>query len=373
MRNVVYVRSGGIYDDSRATKEIFALLENNYHVTVVGWDRFGNACPKCKELFSEYAENVTFYFYEKLLPNGGNIGSRNIIIMLKWLWWSRRILKRLVNTEIVHLCNLDAALAISRKMRKKVKIVYDIFDYYIDSHRIPKLFKKYVEKLEIQIINASDLTIICTEERKEQIKKATPQKLIVLYNSPEINEVYLSDIEYDYVYCGGLNEGRLIKETFEEYTNNKDIKVAFAGFGKYENSAKDMSSRYPDFDFLGHMQYSDVLKVEAKAKVLSAIYNPILRNHRLCAPNKFYEAMALGKPIIVCGGTGIDQITKEYNLGIVINYDSKELYSAIRRLKDDPQLCEVMGRNARMLYEKEYAWIKMKKRLLEAYNCLNDN
>lgn len=373
MKKVIYVRTTGIYDDSKATKEIFALLEDGFRVLVVGWDRFGNALTKCSDLFSQYSESITFCLYEKLVPNGGNIGTKNILTMLKWLIWARKVIKKHIGAEIVHLCNLDAALTMSRKMRRKVKIVYDIFDYYIDSHRIPKILERFIEGLEIAIINESAVTIICNEERREQISKAHPKKVVVLHNSPEIEKVNLLPTEYDYAYCGGLNEGRLIKETLENYAHNDDVKAAFAGFGKYEAEVKEWSDRYENFYYLGHMQYSDVLNIEGKSRVLSAIYNPIIRNHRLCAPNKFYESIALAKPVIVCRGTGIDKIVEKYNLGIVINYDASELFNAIRKLKDNPKLCEAMGKNGRILYEKEYTWKIMKKRLLEAYSDLDNN
>ena len=36
---ICYVRSTSIINDSRATKEIESLINNNYNVCVIGWDR----------------------------------------------------------------------------------------------------------------------------------------------------------------------------------------------------------------------------------------------------------------------------------------------------------------------------------------------
>ena len=38
-KNIFYVRSTSIINDSRATKEINSLLNNNYNLTIIGWDR----------------------------------------------------------------------------------------------------------------------------------------------------------------------------------------------------------------------------------------------------------------------------------------------------------------------------------------------
>ena len=35
---ILYIRTSNIYDDSRATKEIFALAEKGHKVHVLGWD-----------------------------------------------------------------------------------------------------------------------------------------------------------------------------------------------------------------------------------------------------------------------------------------------------------------------------------------------
>ncbi|HHU72431.1 MAG TPA: hypothetical protein GXZ21_10445, partial [Clostridiales bacterium] len=43
MKIIAYIRSSNIYDDSRATKEITALLDEGYKVVVLGWNRDGKA------------------------------------------------------------------------------------------------------------------------------------------------------------------------------------------------------------------------------------------------------------------------------------------------------------------------------------------
>ena len=88
----------------------------------------------------------------------------------------------------------------------------------------------------------------------------------------------------------------------------------------------------------------------------------------MCAPNKFYEALALAKPVIVCRGTGIDKVVEENTVGIVIDYDSEQFFKAVDYLINNQDICEEMGTNARQLYEKKYKWEIMKERLLELYD-----
>lgn len=369
MKTIAFIRGTGIFDDSRSTKEIMALAEAGYRIEVLGWDRHGNAAERCAEAFIAVSEKVNFSFFCVRAENG--IGIKNIDKMVGWIRWIGKTLKRIDNLHAVHACDLDAGIA-ARWFCKShgVKLVYDIFDYYIDCHHIPAGLSNIVERMEIKTIDFADATIICTDERKEQISKATPQKVIVIHNSPDIDQCLACEEDIDYVYCGAMSNRRLVSEILEEYENNPELKLSFAGYGPYAQKAEHLAEKYDNFVFWGPIPYSKVLSLEARSRVLSAIYEPTIRNHRLCAPNKFYEALALGKPIIVCEGTGIDRIVQENNIGYVINYDVGQFYKAMHKLLSDPALRSQMGARSRKLYEEKYSWVQMKKILLDMYSEL---
>lgn len=376
MKTVIFVRTASMYNDSRAMKEIQSLSNNGYKVIVLGWDRTGSAIEKCRDLFNE---NVSFYFYE---CNIVKIGFRNIDKLILWFKWVYSKLSFItqntaLDSFIVHACDLDSGLPVYLFLRRnshlRIHLVYDIYDYYIDLHHIPKALESKIEQMEIAIINSAAVTIICTEERTAQIKKSTPQKLIVLHNSPDLREVRLpkSSSDFDYTYCGSLFPARrLVKEILDRYPIHEELKFVFAGYGSYDELAEKLSVSYSNFRFLGTLIYPDVLEIESRTKVLSAIYDPLIRNHRLCAPNKFYESLALGKPVIVCQGTGIDKLVEKYNLGLTIQYDAEEFYKALDTLLKDPKRRKEMGQNGKRLYEEQYKWEIMEKRLLQAYSEL---
>ncbi len=367
MKTIAFVRTTSIYNDSRAIKEITALAKTGYKVVVLGWDRDGNSEELCKREIK--TENTEFRFFSAHLPNG--IGIKNIDKLLKWFHWAAKQLAEIENLCIVHACDLDAGIGVFRYCKKHhVKLVYDIYDYYVDSHFIPTVIRPWVEKYEISIIDHADVTIICTEERKQQIEKAHPRKVIVIHNSPDVETVPNGECEYDYAYCGSLVKERMIGDILNCYPDNDDLAVCMAGREEYASLAEELSRKYQHFTFFGTVPYSKVLEIESRAMCLSAIYDPSWRNHQLCAPNKFYEALALGKPIIACKGTGIDKIIEQHNIGITISYDVKAFYSALRTLKEDQAMCSSMGARARALYEQVYNWKLMEKKLLEAYRAL---
>lgn len=369
MKKAVFIRTTNIYDDSRATKEIIAITKAGFKVVVLGWDRNGLAQAKCRETFKNYSEQVEFVFYSCLLPNG--IGIKNIDKLFNWSKWVKSQLDRIGKIDVVYICNLDAGLGLKNYcLRKNIPFFYDVYDYYIDSHNIPKILSPIVERMECQLINYAHTTVICTEERKEQIKKANPKNLIVIHNSPDIPFSKRQEMEYDYAYCGSLCDRRLIKEILAEYESHESLHFVFAGNDSYRDYVEELATKYEKLDFLGTVPYSKVLEIESRALVISAIYEPSIRNHQLCAPNKFYEALALSKPIIVCKGTGIDNIVQENKIGIVINYSASEFYDAVIWFKNNLEEAIAMGNRGRLLYEENYRWSIMEQKLIDSLRAI---
>ncbi len=360
---ILYARASGIYNDSRASKEIAALQEQGYSLLVLAWDKDGKAAAACKKLFPE----VSFRFYTA--PVEGGLGIKGIGKLLGFWRFLRKEMKGVGPTSLlaVHACDLDTGLALRGLCEKyKIPLIYDIYDYYADSHALPGAALRYLEKQEVRCINQAHTTIICTEERREQLHLAKPQRTVVIYNSPEVAELPKVPAVYDYAYCGYLGDGRMVREILEAYPAHSDLKFFFAGIGPYAQIAQRLSEAYENFTFSGSLPYQKVLEAEAESRVLSAIYEPSSRNHRLCAPNKFYESLALDKPVIVCKGTGIDRIVEAEKIGRAISYDVEAFYTALREILGQQE----STRAARRLYESRYRWKDMAQRLCQIYKSL---
>lgn len=369
-KKVVYVRSSEIFNDSRATKEIKVLIDAGYSVFVLAWDRDGRAKKECAKVFSG-SSNLHLLFYDVTLLNG--IGLKNLSKLLGWFRWVSKELSKINNIAFIHACDLDAGFVVRRYAKlHRIIYVYDIYDYYIDAHHIPSVLTRLVEQTEIKVINDAASVIICTEERRKQISKAKPQEVVVIFNSPEVNADQIQGhlCKYDYVYCGGLFKKRLVDKILDLYPENKDLRFIFAGPGEKElvDKARFLDANYENFSYLGQIAYNQVIEFESSAACLSAIYDPKYRNHQLCAPNKYYEALGLGKPLIVCKNTGIDLAVLEHKLGFAINYNAEEFYDALRMILNDSSFSKNASIEGRTLYNNNYNWGLMKGKLMSLYN-----
>lgn len=375
--NIIIVRSLKGYPDSRVEKEIFSLSKEN-KLFLFGWNRYFNADKITSESVDIFGKQVNYYHYNHIAPIG--LGFKKLLLPLLRYWIAEyRFLKNNINKfDAIHACDFDTvlpALLISKKFNKK--IVYDIFDYYADSHTAPKLVKIIIRKIENWVIGKCDATIICSEKRKEQICGSNPKLLEIVHNTPikfdSINKEKFSvdKTKCNLVYVGVLTEGRYLKEIANEISNRSDIVLHIGGWGPLSVYFKELSKKHSNIKFYGEIPYSSVLKLESACDIMTALYDPIVPNHKFAAPNKFYESVMLGKPLIMIKNTGMDCYVSKEQLGEVIDLSKTDFQSgfrsAINHLIDNRcnwnEICE----RAKKLYDSNFSWDQMELRLLNLY------
>jgi glycosyltransferase involved in cell wall biosynthesis len=321
--------------------------------------------------------------YEIQLRSNTGGGIKNIfqlviyqILVLRWL---------LVNNaryDVIHAFDLDTGLpALVVKMLTRKNYVYHIADFYLDSRPgIPRVISGFIRKLEYAVISHAATTILCTEDRINQIQGSKPRRVVTIHNSPtedyqdyglihNADNILTNKKSLSLCYVGGLEERRFIKQVLNIMSHNSSLKLDIAGLGELDNYVKAISNELPNVKYHGRIDYRDALKLYSNCDIMFAIYDPAVANHRYAAPNKVYEAMMLGKLIVVAKGTGIDKLVDEYGIGISIDYKEEEFENILIHLLNNPDLVFSMGKKARELYQ-QYSWKTMKRKLAEAYNDL---
>ena len=373
-KTVCYVRSTSIVNDSRASKEILSLINNGFDVIVLGWDRDN----RISDYNNIYISNIKIKakFFKHKSKYGKSINTINGLILFQF-WIYNELKSNKQNYDYIHACDFDCgymAYKIAKKYNKK--LVYDMYDYYVDSRDMPRFIKKSIEKKENRIINYADVSIICGEWRKKQIRMTNPKKLIVIHNTPDLQYKCSDKIiksnskKIKIAYVGVFQDNRLLLEILEKFKINKDFEFHIGGFGVYEKQIIAAAKNNDNIFYYGSLKYEQVLSLEADCDILFATYNPIIKNHKYSAPNKVYEAMALGKPIIVCKNTGIDELVIKNNTGYAIDYNAEEFVEILNKYKKDRKLLKKISDNAKKMYKEKYSWNLMEKKLISAYNDL---
>lgn len=370
---VVFMRSNPVSPDPRVEKEADCLVKNNWNVHILAWDRDDKYKVKEQLLESEHSINITRFGIPAIFGGGFK---KNLFPLLKFQIRLFQWLLRHKNTyDIIHACDFDTALVgtICGKLLRK-KVIYDVFDSTTSPFNGPESIAKIVENIDIRLMNSVDAVVICTEKRKEQIAKASPKKLEVIYNTPRyvnLNDgLYLNPEKVKIVYVGILARERLINELVEVVKNTPSYELHIGGFGELADELLQISKKHNNILYYGKLPYEKTLELENSCDIMTAIYDPGISNHYYAAPNKFYEALMLGKPLIMVKNTGMSEVVAENNLGELIDFNKESLQKAIENLVKRRKEWPGISREMKVLYEECYSWAKMDKRLTELYSNL---
>jgi glycosyltransferase involved in cell wall biosynthesis len=302
-------------------------------------------------------------------------GIANLPQLLRWQFHLLRwLIRHRHEYDIIHACDFDTVLpALFCKWRYKKKVVYDIFDFYADHLRnTPSLIKQFIRRKDFWAINRADAVIIVDDSRRKQINGSHPKRLTVIYNTPEepVNlQKGSQPRSFKVTYVGLLQVERGLLELIEVFSRHPDWILELAGFGGDADLIRQKAAVCSNVHWHGRIGYDEAIGLSQMAAALIATYDPSIPNHRFSSPNKVFEAMMLGKPIIVPRDTNMDRIVQAANCGIVVKYGSiPELDKALMRLSGDLNLVKELGINARIAYDRSYNWTIMSERLLGLYH-----
>lgn len=356
------------YPDTRLQKEAEALAQNNVDVQVIVWER-GWAFSRKDDRY----EVCSFH------PWNVQIGAENPLVWLFYpLWWLFIASHLIVSEyEAIHAVNFDVfvLVLIIAKCRKK-KVIYDIFDFYGDMFSIP--VRNIIRTVDLSIMPFADGIIIADESRTEQIHRSLSETVIVINNSPSRNALKRislpekSNEDFRLFIGGGISVDRNVDKLITAVQHLDNVELVVMGYShstKLTKKLRQMCSGMPKVSLsLAGALHEDILAQTAIADLVVALYDPHLPNNRYASPNKLFEAMMCGTPILVSEGTSMAAIVREERCGCVVPAgDISGIIGAINTLKSDAELSKTLGQNGQTAYNAKYDWIIMTKRLVSFY------
>ncbi len=370
-KRIVFLRSNPVSPDSRVEKEVNSIIGAGNFVCVVCWERNKKHKQKKERL---HLKNSAADIYRIGIPAnyGGGIKANFVPLLRFQIFLVRWLFKHRNEYDIIHACDFDTALTAyicSRLLNKK--LVYDIFDYYVHSFRVPAFLTRVIEKMDRRIINSADAVIICTKQRKEQIAGTSPKKLTVIHNSPEyraFDEKIANKDTIKIVYVGILTPERFIREIADFVIKNTNYEFHIGGFGGLEEYFIKLSQKHKNIFFYGKLSYEKTLELENSCDIITAIYDPSVPNHYFAAPNKFYEALMLGKPVVMARGTGMSDLVLKHDIGVLMDYNPEDLARAFEKIVSRKSEWSKMANRMKAIYNESFSWREMEKRLISLYN-----
>jgi glycosyltransferase involved in cell wall biosynthesis len=148
----------------------------------------------------------------------------------------------------------------------------------------------------------------------------------------------------------------------------KGVRLVLAG-RIADKQLLDKMTKLPNVNYVGLLERLDSLKLEAESDVMMVLYDLQYRKNQLSSPNKIFEAMMCGIPLI----TNMEvNLVRQIDCGITVEYNKEQVRDAIIKLRDDSELRTRLGNNGRKAFVEKYNWNNMEKKLYEIYdNLLN--
>jgi glycosyltransferase involved in cell wall biosynthesis len=177
------------------------------------------------------------------------------------------------------------------------------------------------------------------------------------------------------LYQGGLMTERGIEQTMDAILDVPDAVLVLLGFGPLQDTLTARAAAEP---YRGHVHLIDaVLPAElvrwtASADLMAICIQPTTPNHVHSTPNKLFEALAAGTPVVASDLPGMASIVRDVDFGALVDPTSPSaIASAIRTLLDEPTEARLARRRrgldaARTLYH----WEAQEARLLELCQAL---
>lgn len=364
-KTVVHVSSAHRVSDGRISKkEALSLASHGYKVTVLALERANGFRPSADLEYIEYDKPCSRL--------------RRFILRLPWLiWFCTRN-----HYDVYHLHDPELILLglVLRALGRRV--VYDAHEAYpmviLDRDWIPRLLRPVLSstwrRFEAFLVRKATLTIVAHESLKEQFDGG---RISVIHNYPIMSDYSLSEVAEmsgrpaRLIYHGDLTQQRGLFSMVEAMGKLDDsINASLRLAGSLTTSAAERMEHLDGFDrcrYLGWLDGSALAQELGSARAGLVLLHPT-NNYLKIRPNKLYEYMAAGLPVVASNFPFWREIVEHHRVGILVDpLDVQAIADAIAFILANPEEATAMGRRGRKAVAEHFNWQQEEKNLIHAY------
>lgn len=260
------------------------------------------------------------------------------------VWWMLR-------NESVGCINAHSLsvlpLAIILKFLKKSTVVYDTHELETETPSligVRRNIAKVVERIFIKHVNC----VFCVSESiadwyKEEYAIKRP---LVVLNSPEYTQIskstYLRDrlsLSSEKIIClyfGLLEPHRGIEQLIKSFAilDKSKYVLVFIGYGSLSALIQASKSIDSNVFLLPPIKQSDLSQVACSADIGLCLIQPTSKSYDFCMPNKLFEYMSAGLPVIVGPCKSLIQFVNKNKIGVVAEViEPEEIAASIQKLE----------------------------------------
>ncbi|MEA2520295.1 MAG: hypothetical protein QOF49_2375 [Chloroflexota bacterium] len=331
---------------------------------------------------------------------------RNVVAAVRrWILWPHTVRgwwatldRELPPADLYHACgSLTIAAALRARDRdaaagRRSVVVYDAIDDVFGGNNVlgmPGLVRRWLARRERSWARAADVRVTVNDTLATSLvdRWAVATRPLVVPNWPEARAIAalgahrpdrireatgLPASTRIVLFQGRLGPNLGLDEAAEAILSVADAALVLIGFGRgWERSrARDADPRFAGRHWtLPAVHPDELLSWTASADVSIVPLPPISANQRASTPNKLWESLAAGTPVVVGPGLPVmAELVERLDLGVVArSLAPSDLGAAIARLLDVPSEAATARRaRIRGIAATEFSWESAAEGYVEA-------
>lgn len=365
-----------VYPDPRIRKEAVALANAGYDISVLAWKRNRLKNPVREKRFNVH------YLGPELPDNfeGLQISAQGLIKSEALTRFSLDCCKLLMKIEpdIVHANDVDTLhIGVAYKKMRGAKLVYDAHEIWeLMMHgQVPGGLGRAVGWAEKLMMKETDAVITVGATYASILRKrgvARNKINLVLNACDAVDEAYSkTDNEVPVIsYIGGLKGVRQVHELAIAGSRTAGVSVQFAGDGPERTKIEALSRKSANVNYLGTVPMDTVPDRTRAADVAVCLADPSHPYARVGFPNRFFDAISVGRPVLASAGTYVGNLAAKLDCGVVVGPGGEDIKRGLEFIRDNPSRVEVMGRKALEAAHGKYNWAAQEQNLLRVYESM---
>lgn len=353
------------YDpDPRVRQEAMSLIEAGWHVRLLAWDRDGKSAPR-EAIDGVEVERV---YLRSTHGRGWTQIPFYAAVYAKLLWRAAR-----VDFDAIHCHDLDTLPAgFLAGMLRGRPVVYDSHESFPDmlTGSVPAAIRNGLTMLENWLIRRVDLVITVGDKLRRFFEQRGAQRAVVVGNWKRSEdfvttpadrtklrrEMGIPEDALAVVSITQLLPDRKLQELFDAVDLLPGVYCIVAGSGSLEPMVRARAAQNPRIVYVGRLKPAEIPRYTCAADAIYYGFDPANPNARFSAPNKLYEALAAGLPLITGDFGEIGEVVRTHKCGIVLETYSAESVARAMTLLSDAGVRHVMGAQAERLGREDFHW-----------------
>lgn len=374
---ILMLLDGEFPPDVRVENEINVLQSHGHSIVLCCTTRKEEPYEDTWNGIKVYREKISTFRYKSM------VGALKFPVYYNF--W-KKFLKKVISIEkdinVVHahdLVMVPVAQYLSKKM--DVKLVFDFHENYPylirDAKHTQSTLGKYLsdyrkwEKFERSAIQDADAIITVVQEMKQRIVDlgADDSKVHIYQNVPDLENVNVDakgrEVAGDFfnlVYAGGITPARGLATVVEAIAllpakHKEKFTFTVCGTGSYEEEIKALANTLnviDQIDFRGWVKQSEVFEFISKGNASIIPHYRSVQND-CSSPNKLYQYMLVGRPVISSNCKSLERVINDTESGLIYeNKSAEELAEKLQLLINDRELQIKLGKNGREAVLSQY-------------------